>query len=170
MERVQPARFKANERILKVGSVHTRMYFVGAGYARHAFRSPELPEEGIMWITFPGDQMANMPSFNSGQPSNTSLIAITDMDTIFLEKKELIDLYKNYHSFEHFGRVWSEYYLQKMTEQAYMLQFKTARERYELLIGQHPELLQLMPLGHIASYLGMTQETLSRVRSNLNKT
>jgi len=46
-------------------------------------------------------------------------------------------------------------------------QFKTAAERYENLLVQSPHILERVPLGYIASYLGISQETLSRIRSRL---
>lgn len=45
--------------------------------------------------------------------------------------------------------------------------FETARERYNLLLEHHPEIIKRAPLSHIASYLLMTPETLSRVRSGV---
>lgn len=42
----------------------------------------------------------------------------------------------------------------------------TAKERYQSLLDEVPEILNRAPLGHIASYLGISQETLSRIRSN----
>ena len=47
------------------------------------------------------------------------------------------------------------------------LRFETANERYARLLKEHPEIVQRAPLSHIASYLLMTPETLSRVRANM---
>ncbi len=62
-------------------------------------------------------------------------------------------------------RVWLQ------TEQQLIArQFRTAAERYADLLEQNPQLLQRVALGHIASYLGITQVTLSRVRAQFKKT
>jgi CRP/FNR family transcriptional regulator, anaerobic regulatory protein len=55
--------------------------------------------------------------------------------------------------------------LEQMLDKNAALQFKTARERYQFIREKHPEILQRVSLGHIASYLGITQETLSRIRA-----
>jgi CRP-like cAMP-binding protein len=53
----------------------------------------------------------------------------------------------------------------KMTEFIVSIKFQTAEERYNTLIQNYPSIFQRAPLGHIASYLGITQETLSRIRA-----
>jgi len=54
----------------------------------------------------------------------------------------------------------------KMTEFISSIRFQSAEERYKALIKEYPSLQQRTSLGHIASYLGITQETLSRIRTN----
>ncbi len=54
----------------------------------------------------------------------------------------------------------------KMTDFISNIKFQSAEERYKALIKEYPSILQRASLGHIASYLGITQETLSRIRSN----
>lgn len=56
-----------------------------------------------------------------------------------------------------------------LEERIINLQCKTAKERYEWLLSKHPKLLQRAPLGHIASFLGITPETLSRIRADKKK-
>jgi CRP/FNR family transcriptional regulator, anaerobic regulatory protein len=55
--------------------------------------------------------------------------------------------------------------LEQMLEKNAALQFKNARERYQFMSEKQPQILQRVSLGHIASYLGITQETLSRIRA-----
>jgi CRP-like cAMP-binding protein len=56
--------------------------------------------------------------------------------------------------------------IDRLSEHLYLLKFKSAQERYNTLITNYPDLLLRVPLGHIASYLGITQSTLSVIRSN----
>ena len=88
---------------------------------------------------------------------NTTLIAIKNSS---LEK-----LYKKYHTFERIGRLMVTESLIRLQERVIALQFYSAKERYELLLQQNPEIIKKVALTHIASYLGITLETLSRVRS-----
>ncbi|HLW30552.1 MAG TPA: hypothetical protein VKX29_06815 [Brumimicrobium sp.] len=54
--------------------------------------------------------------------------------------------------------------LTKVVNKLNAIQFQTAKERYEYMLKEFPDISQRVSLGHIASYLGMTQETLSRIR------
>ncbi len=58
------------------------------------------------------------------------------------------------------------YYI-RLEERFVNAQFKSALERYQNLLSQTPHILERVPLGYIASYLGISQETLSRVRGRL---
>ena len=55
--------------------------------------------------------------------------------------------------------------LKRLAKQIYSLKFCTAQERYEHLLEENPQILLRIPLGHIASYLGITQQTLSSIRA-----
>ncbi len=55
--------------------------------------------------------------------------------------------------------------VKKLSEQLHSLRFQSAQERYEILLKRYPDILLRAPLGHIASYLGITQSTLSVIRS-----
>ncbi len=61
---------------------------------------------------------------------------------------------------------YEKYYI-RLEERFVKSQFRTAAERYALLLEQSPHIVERVPLGHIASYLGISQETLSRVRAKL---
>ena len=74
----------------------------------------------------------------------------------FKNKKELT---------EHFASEENSLILSQ--RKADFLRFETANERYARLLKEHPEIVQRAPLSHIASYLLMTPETLSRVRANM---
>ena len=65
------------------------------------------------------------------------------------------------------GRKFAEQELMKTEKRLIAQQFKTATERYQDLIDNSPELLQRVQLSYIASYLGITQVSLSRIRANL---
>jgi CRP-like cAMP-binding protein len=65
------------------------------------------------------------------------------------------------------GRRFAEKELIKTEERLISRQFRTATERYQELMQQQPGLLQRVSLGHIASYLGITQVSLSRIRADI---
>ena len=79
----------------------------------------------------------------------------------------LQQLYIQFPETERLGRIITENYYIKLEERLLSLQFKTAKERYQNFQLSKPSLLQRTSLGQIASYLGITQETLSRIRAEV---
>jgi hypothetical protein len=77
-------------------------------------------------------------------------------------------MYKKYPELNYLGRLLTEKYYLDLMERTYCLQFQSAKESYEHLIQTHPQLIKRASLGHIASYLGISQETLSRIRAKNN--
>ncbi|MNR16719.1 hypothetical protein D3C85_1333380 [compost metagenome] len=73
-------------------------------------------------------------------------------------------MYLKYMDFNFIGRKLTEYYYIRNEIQANDLRMLSAKERYEQLLKRSPQLFQRVSLGHIASYLGISQETLSRIR------
>jgi CRP-like cAMP-binding protein len=59
--------------------------------------------------------------------------------------------------------------IKQLSDQLYSIKFQTAQERYKILLENYPGILLRVPLGHIASYLGITQQTLSVIRAEYGK-
>ena len=90
-----------------------------------------------------------------------------DMKVLVLNKINLEKLYSRYHKIDRVGRLIAEkiaiYYEQHLLS----ILNQTAEERYRNLLDNNPVFIQRIPLQYIASYLGITQETLSRVRQKV---
>ena len=84
-----------------------------------------------------------------------------------ISKEQLSGLMQKYHEIERLVRIAYEGYYIRLEERFVNAQFKTATERYLDLLEQSPHILDRVPLGYIASYLGISQETLSRIRSRI---
>lgn len=79
-----------------------------------------------------------------------------------------VEKYLNQSSeLEHFFRYLLVDVLKTLSDRLYTIQFQSARERYQTMIDTYPDILLRAPLGHIASYLGITQQTLSVIRSQI---
>ena len=76
-------------------------------------------------------------------------------------------LFDTFHETERLVRIVYEKYYIRLEERFVNAQFKTAAERYENLLQESPHILTRVPLGYIAAYLGITQETLSRIRGRV---
>jgi CRP-like cAMP-binding protein len=84
-----------------------------------------------------------------------------------INKENLRRLLDDYHEIERLVRIAYENYYIRLEERFVNAQFKTATQRYQELLLQTPHILTRVPLGAVASYLGISQETLSRIRSRL---
>jgi CRP-like cAMP-binding protein len=99
------------------------------------------------------------------KPSIENIQLIEDCTLWAIQYDNLQKLYNQYAEIERLGRIMHERYYVMLEERFVSNHFKEARERYENLVAHSPHILQRIPLGYIASYLGITQETLSRIRS-----
>lgn len=84
-----------------------------------------------------------------------------------ISKESLTRLLNQHHELERLLRIAYEKYYIRLEERFVNAQFKTATERYQNLLQQTPHIIERVPLGYIASYLGISQETLSRIRNRI---
>ena len=81
---------------------------------------------------------------------------------------KLQQLYKDHIEFNYVARVFTEHYFIRSEERLFLLRKQSAEERYLFLCKQYPPIIQRVPLKYIASYLGITLETLSRIRKKIS--
>lgn len=101
----------------------------------------------------------------NSKESNTGLQALEDSKGFYIEKDDLEQLYNDYHSLERMGRKVTEKYLLSTETYHYDFHHLTANERFEKLQKDRMWIYNRVPLHHIASYLGVSNETLSRIRA-----
>ena len=151
------------EMLVQPHKVCTRIYFVEKGLTR-TFYDKE-GKDITDWLS-PEDNFAvSILSFIQQTPDRRGIEALEDTVLWSLEYKALEELCRSHHEIEHLFRLIVSYGLTMIQQRFDDLHFATALERYEKLMQNNPSLLQRTPLGHIASYLGITQETLSRIRA-----
>ena len=110
--------------------------------------------------------MSSADSFFNQSPSFYYLEILEDSILYSISHEKMDLLLAKYHKMEKFIRLLSIEMFTKIVHKLNAIQFQTARERYDYMISEFPDISHRVPLGHIASYLGMTQETLSRIRRN----
>ncbi|MGW8124000.1 Crp/Fnr family transcriptional regulator [Roseivirga echinicomitans] len=154
-----------NQVLVHEGQVCRNIYFIEKGMGR-SYYLKEDGKEVTQWFFGQGVFMSSADSFFKQSASYYYLETLEDsvLYTISYDKIEL--LLSRYHKMERFVRLLSIDMLTKVVHKLNAIQFQTARERYDYMTSEFPDIAQRIPLGHIASYLGMTQETLSRIRKN----
>jgi CRP-like cAMP-binding protein len=80
---------------------------------------------------------------------------------------QLNSLFKDSHEIERLGRLLTLQMLTLINDKLLSLQFKTAKERYVSMLHLHPDIFNRVSLGHISSYIGITPQSLSRIRTEL---
>lgn len=104
-----------------------------------------------------------MPLFYD-KPSFENIQFLETSTFFYISSNDLNELYKKYNDLNTIGRKMAEEYCVILEERIMSLQTETAEQRYNSLLKYQPDATQRISLGHIASYLGITQETLSRIR------
>lgn len=155
--------FEPGDYILRKGQVCSGAYFLAKGLARSYYiRENKQITSRLMEENF---IITSWQSFYKQQPSNEYIITIEESATIFLNFRDIIALYEEYPVFNVIGRKQAEISFYEAEARTQMLRGLSAIERYKFFCENYSSLLQRVPLKHIASYLSMSDETLSRIRS-----
>lgn len=154
-----------NEFLVKEGKTCRHLYFLQQGALRGFYNLDG--KEITHWFGFENDFVTSFHSFTTQQPSVENIQLMEGCILWVISKDTLTDLFNRYHEIERLVRIAYEKYYIRLEERYVNAQFKTAAERYEDLLRRTPHIIERVPLGYISSFLGISQETLSRVRSRL---
>lgn len=154
-----------NEFLVKEGKVCRHLYFLQKGALRGFYTLDG--KEITHWFGFENDFVTSFHSFTTQQPSVENIQLMEGSILWAISKDTLTNLFDQHHEIERLVRIAYEKYYIRLEERYVNAQFKTAAERYEDLLLRTPHIIERVPLGYISSYLGISQETLSRVRSRL---
>jgi CRP-like cAMP-binding protein len=157
---------KKRTKLLSEAEVSDSIYFIVKGATRVFYLNKD-GEETTTWFLFENELLISVYSFFTGQPSFEYLETLEDCTLIVLKKSKLEWLYENFVEFNIIGRKLTEQYYIRNEAQANALRMLGAKERYQQLLQTQSHVLQRISLGHIASYLGISPETLSRIRKQI---
>ncbi len=149
--------------LFEAGHTRRTVYFIQQGIARAYCYNDET--ELTFWFGTEGDVVLSYNSYVYRKPGYEHIELLEDSVLFQVPGEALDELYATDIHMANWGRKLAEQELIKTEERFISRQFRTATERYAELLQQTPELLQRVQLGHIASYLGVTQVTLSRIRA-----
>jgi CRP-like cAMP-binding protein len=157
---------RKNEHLFREGEISRWVYFVEHGCLRQYYINNNGEERTIYFKT-EGGWASELVSFLDNTPTELNLQALEDSKLQIINQKNWIYAVTQIHSFT-MGFIRSQqdtnYMLKKRLAEATV---ETPEEKYLHFIKEEPLLLQRLPLYHIASYLSMTPETLSRIRKKI---
>jgi CRP/FNR family transcriptional regulator, anaerobic regulatory protein len=148
--------------LLKIGHINRNIYFVGQGLFRCFYIRED--KEVCSWFMKEMDVMVSVESFFKQIPSYESIQALEDSIVYYVSYDELQFVYNNFPEFNYNARVLAEKYYSLSEQRLYALRMQKAPERYRFLTKYFPELIQRVPSKFLASYLGVTDVTLSNIR------
>ncbi len=160
----EPKVFSKGDHLFKPGEICRHMYYIEKGLVRVYYYSGS-GKEITAWFSAENTLITALDSYYYLKPTSDYCevleesvihpIGFSEFEIILnSEKGARLAFYILYEI------------TRKMTEYISSIKFQSAEERYKALIKEYPTIQQRTSLGHIASYLGITQETLSRIRSN----
>ena len=161
-------RFAKNQFLLKEGNIADEYLFLDIGY----MRSFALDSEGNEITTnfhAPGQMIFEVASFFNRTRSKENIQALTDCEGWFITYKQVNNLFHALPEFREFGRSMLVKGFAELKIRMLSMINETAEERYATLLKTNPEIFQQAPLKHIATYLGITDTSLSRIRASLTK-
>ncbi|MEH0154917.1 Crp/Fnr family transcriptional regulator [Limibacter armeniacum] len=159
---LKPVKITKNSHLIQEGQVCQHIAFINAGYLRIYYHDKQ--GEVTRDLNLPGTFITALTSFITQQPTKENIQAISDCELLMIHRDDVMTLYERYPKWERFGRLIIEQMYIEIQERLYAFISESAEERYRKLLENQPEILEHIPLRYVASYLGVTQPSLSRLR------
>lgn len=154
--------FKKADFLLKEGEICNSLFYINKGFCKSQYEiDGTIKNTGFF---FENEIATNINSFGSGLPSEYNIVACEPVETIVFDKNQLFHLAKQSREIETLGRNCIRLFASKQEELSKIHQLYNTQERYEYIEKKYPQFLQRVSLSQLASFLGVTRETLSRIR------
>ncbi|WP_323027140.1 Crp/Fnr family transcriptional regulator [Gelidibacter japonicus] len=152
---------------LKLNEIENHISFIESGVVRLYIPKENSEKEITFGFSFKDQFISAYDSFLTRQPSAYELEALTETTLLSITYDDLQDVYKTTEIGNLIGRLAAErLFLIKSKREQHLLNL-TAEERYLKLFKERPELIRIIPLKYISSYIGVTAQALSRIRRRL---
>ena|ERR1700757_2249565 len=155
--------YAKKELILPIENISRNLFFIEQGTARVFYAKKDKD----VTLYFLQENKIGLPidSIFYNQVCKFGIEALTETHVATIAYDHWANLAKNNFGLQQFSQQLMVDYIKNATERIYNLKFQTPKERYDTMLSEFPSVFLQAPLGHIASYLGITQETLSRLRA-----
>ncbi|WP_228527929.1 Crp/Fnr family transcriptional regulator [Pararhodonellum marinum] len=151
--------------LLRSGKICHNIWFVQSGLTRH-FYVDDRGKERNTWFTVENNFTTDIPSLLNQQPARENIQLLEDSIIYAIAYSDVQKLQQKHHAFcIWYIKMLENNYFHQIEQRIDELQFMNATERYFNLLKKEPSFSQRISLGNIASYLNISQETLSRIRN-----
>ena len=161
---------KKGEHLFRVEDKVDDFYFLIKGLARYYYISDNAKEFNKSFAQEPGHLLSSISSVISNDTSPFSVEILSDFTTLYISYKDFMYFGKKYPQWNELTlKIYEKLIIKKEKREADLL-ILSARQRYEKFLQEYPKIVKLVKHYHIASYLGMTNVALSRIRKDMNLT
>ncbi len=152
--------------LVREGQYSDKTFFIVKGCARAFYlkNGKDISD----WFAFENEFISSINSFFLHTPSPHFIELMEDSVILELTRAQIDKLADTHRDFERLSKVVVVKTMLKQSERITAMQFHSAEEKYKNLLAIHPDIEQRIPLTHIASYINITLETLSRIRKRLS--
>ncbi len=162
----KPFRASKDELLITHGQTQQKTFFVHKGCVR-IFFIDEAGQDATRYFAFEDQFATALVSFITGQPTEEFIQAVEDSELLLITQKDFYQLLERIPAWEKFYRGYLEKAYVNNTNRLMSLLTMDALTRYRLLLEELPVVVQRLPNKLVASYLNISQETLSRLKSKL---
>lgn len=156
------------EILIREGQTVNKTFFVSQGSLR-SFCIDKEGKEHTLQFAIKDWWISDFMAIYNHEPASLTVESITDSTVIEFSTQKLDEIFLHFPEFEAFQRKNLERHVVSLHKRILNQLQLTALERYNLFLGQYPDIERYIPNYHIASYLGITQQSLSRVRAVIAK-
>ena len=149
--------------LVQPGYINDRFFFIVGGMVRCYWIDGKT--EISKWFLGENNVIASAWSYENQLPGLEYMEAFRDCRVAYGTFKDLEETYTKFASFNRHGRVVAQRYNRIFSSICDALRYQDAGKRYAFLVRAFPDLLQAVPAKYLASFMGMSEVTLSRVRS-----
>jgi CRP-like cAMP-binding protein len=155
--------------LVDIGDVTHPLYFIHSGTIRYMIILPDTGQDVTKDFSFAPTFAASFGSSVRAQPAQVGIVALTDCVVSIWPLRALTDLFDTHIEWQKLGRRLAEFlYLRKENREIAFLT-QTVEQRYDALANAFPVQIDSVPQLHLASYLGVTPESLSRLKARIAK-
>jgi CRP-like cAMP-binding protein len=158
--------FEKGKFLLKTGDVCEDIYYIKNGVVRGFIK--EGDKDITTWITADNELVSSISAIDNREATRENVQAIEDCDMLAMRYSDLEKLYTQFPEFNIVTRKLLQRYYQDAEDRAFIVRLTNAEDKYEQFLIRYSHLANRVPLKYIASFLGITLETLSRVRKRLS--
>lgn len=152
--------------LLKEGTICESLYFIKKGAIRGFIKAGN--KDITTWISIENELVTSIAGLNTQSESLENIQAIENCELLVMSYADLHELYTRLPEFNIVGRKLLQQYYHDAESRAFISRLPATEQKYHHFINRYPHLINRIPIKYIASFLGVTLETLSRVRKRIS--